>query len=230
MHRFTGRGGSGDQRTIHPDTRGVLQTPGHRIHPASEMQGSDSELFRDGAFGKIGIKTEYAAALSRQQLAGEQADQPQTADHEGFTKVGISQADALQTDRGQNRESRCSIMDCVRDDGTEVLGHRHQLCMVTVGGHPITHLEARYAGTNRHHGAHVAIAKGQRLMRTASNVVNTPSVRAFSNTCCTLSGCWRALSIQLALPKSTSIRSVPEDNKEQLVRIRSWPRCSDGEG
>ena len=46
---------------------------------------------------------------------------------------------------------------------------------------------------------------------TASIVAIRPSVRNFSRTTFTLSGCWRAFLIKPALPNSTSIRSVPID-------------------
>ena len=47
------------------------------------------------------------------------------------------------------------------------------------------------------------------MERTASSVVARPSVCTLASTWRTLSGCWRALSMKPALPKSTSMRSVP---------------------
>ncbi len=68
------------------------------------------------------------------------------------------------------------------------------------------------------------------LLRTASSVGISPSVRILSSTMRTLSGCWRALSMSPALPKSTSIRSVPADTSVCELRISSCPRPAPGAG
>jgi len=57
-----------------------------------------------------------------------------------------------------------------------------------------------------------------------------PSVRTLSRTIFTLSGCWRALSRRLALPKSTSILSVPAETKDLVVAISRVPGFDLGEG
>ena len=57
-----------------------------------------------------------------------------------------------------------------------------------------------------------------------------PSVRILSRTIFTLSGCWRALSRRLALPKSTSMRSVPAEIRDLLVAISSDPGFDSGVG
>ena len=55
------------------------------------------------------------------------------------------------------------------------------------------------------------------LLCTASTAATSPSARTLSRTMRTLSGCWRALSNQFALPNSTSIRSVPAETREAVV-------------
>ena len=57
------------------------------------------------------------------------------------------------------------------------------------------------------------------LLRTASSVGISPSVRILSSTISTLSGRWRALSMSPALPKSTNMRSVPAENSVREVQI-----------
>ena len=57
------------------------------------------------------------------------------------------------------------------------------------------------------------------LLRTACSVGISPSVRILSSTMRTLSGCWRALSMSPALPKSTSMRSVPAETSVWQLRI-----------
>src|SRR5690606_2122584 len=44
------------------------------------------------------------------------------------------------------------------------------------------------------------------------------------------SGCWRALSSRPALPNSTSMRSVPEEMSERVVRICIVPEPPCGAG
>jgi len=65
---------------------------------------------------------------------------------------------------------------------------------------------------------------------TASIVENSPSVLILLNTCLTLSGCWRPLSIMFALPKSTSIRSVPAETKVRREAINTVPLLIFGQG
>ena len=68
------------------------------------------------------------------------------------------------------------------------------------------------------------------LLKTASTVGIRPSARILSKTCLTFYGRCRAFSIQPALPKSTSIRSVPADTNVRDVRIRRCPRPTAGAG
>ena len=51
-----------------------------------------------------------------------------------------------------------------------------------------------------------------------------------SSTILTLSGCCKAFDIMFDLPNSTSIRSVPIDTRECVVRISNFPFETMGTG
>ena len=68
------------------------------------------------------------------------------------------------------------------------------------------------------------------LLNTACSVGFSPSVLILSSTCFTLSGCWRAFWSILALPNSTSMRSVPRDTRLRVVLINTQPRFTLGAG
>jgi hypothetical protein len=68
------------------------------------------------------------------------------------------------------------------------------------------------------------------LLRTASSVATSPSVRTFSSTIRTLSGWLRALASGPASPNSTSIRSVPAEISECDAATNTCPGLHTGRG
>ena len=76
---------------------------------------------------------------------------------------------------------------------------------------------------SRGHHAHVSAAHGQRLAQLVAHRFQRGhqpvGTRILSSTMRTLSGCWRALSMSPALPKSTSMRSVPAETSVWQLRI-----------
>ena len=76
---------------------------------------------------------------------------------------------------------------------------------------------------SRGHHAHIAVTHGQRLAQLVAHRLQRGhqpvGTRILSSTMRTLSGCWRALSMSPALPKSTNLRSVPAETSVGEVLI-----------
>ena len=142
--------------------------------------------------------------------------------------VGCGEAHALQRDRAEHRERRLVVGHAVGNARAEIARHRSP---VRRAGR--SRRRDRRARSRRHLAADLdtcrrcssPAASADRACcapRRASG--NRPSVRILSSTCSTLSGCWRALSIQPARPNSTSMRSVPAEISVRVVRISKPPR------
>ena len=76
---------------------------------------------------------------------------------------------------------------------------------------------------SRGHHAHIAVTHGQRLAQLVAHRFQRGhqpvGTRILSSTMRTLSGCWRALSMGTALPKSTNMRLVPTETSVWQLRI-----------
>jgi hypothetical protein len=159
------------------------------------------------------VARQHPAALRAQHLHGQQADQAEAGHNDVFAQSRVDQAKALKTDGGQDGEGRLLVAHTLGDARAKVLRYANDLRVPSVGHHTIAHGEGIHPGSDLGDDAHVAIAHRQRPVQLVLHCF----LRSFSRTMRTLSGCCRALSSQLALPNSTSIRLVPAEISEVAV-------------
>ena len=149
----------------------------------------------------------------------------------GFAKRGLGQADPLQTDGSEHHEGGSFIRHRIGDGGAEVLRNRYQLGMGAIGSHPIPNSESMHVVCNGYHSAHVAIAQRKWLIQLAAYRVESwqqPIGSHLLQHLLNLVGLLASLVQPAGFTKSTNIRSVPADTREQEARINSSPRRSWG--
>ena len=162
--RLVAVGRGGDEDGVDPSAARDRDCLRYRVGAIGELDrlGAEGAGKREPAF--IEIDADHAAALCPEQLHGDQADQAQAGDGDGFTERRRREPDPLQCDRADHGERSCIIAHRIRQLCAEVCRHRNHLGMLSVRDDAIADLETADATADSDDPTDVRITERQRLV------------------------------------------------------------------